>query len=81
MTGGNGSAANYTLPATGTLAIAPAGVTVRANDGRATYGDVPVDPGLSATGLAPGEGIGVLTGLSSGFGLDAASPAGAYRWR
>ncbi|WP_187371591.1 MBG-2 domain-containing protein, partial [Methylobacterium oryzihabitans] len=37
-----------------------------------------VDPGLSATGLAPGEGIGVLTGLSSGFALDAASAAGAY---
>ncbi|WP_187371586.1 MBG-2 domain-containing protein, partial [Methylobacterium oryzihabitans] len=78
VTGGNGSAANYALPPAATLTIAPAGVTVRANDGRSTYGDAPVDPGLSATGLAPGEGVGVLTGLSSGLRLDAASPAGTY---
>ncbi|WP_187371606.1 YDG domain-containing protein, partial [Methylobacterium oryzihabitans] len=41
VTGGNGSAANYALPPAATLTIAPAGVTVRANDGRSTYGDAP----------------------------------------
>ncbi|RVU11965.1 GLUG motif-containing protein, partial [Methylobacterium oryzihabitans] len=78
VTGGNGLASNYALPAGAALTITPRPVTVTANSGASVYGDAPVDPGLSATGLAPGEGIGVLTGLSSGFALDAASAAGAY---
>ncbi|WP_187371608.1 hypothetical protein, partial [Methylobacterium oryzihabitans] len=78
VTGGNGLASNYALPAGAALTITPRPVTVTANSGTSVYGDAPVDPGLSATGLAPGEGIGVLTGLSSGFALDAASAAGAY---
>jgi hypothetical protein len=75
---GNGSAANYRLPATGTLAITPATVTVRVNDGRSTYGDAPANPGLAATGLVGGQDAGVLTGLATGFDLDAASAAGRY---
>jgi len=75
---GNGSAANYRLPATGTLAITPATVTVRVNDGRSTYGDAPAHPGLAATGLVGGQEAGVLTGLATGFDLDAASAAGRY---
>ena len=78
VAGGNGQAANYRLPMTGTLTITPATVGVRVNDGRSTYGDRPVDPGLAATGLVGGQGVAVLTGLSTGFSLDAASPAGRY---
>ncbi|AMB44414.1 YDG domain-containing protein [Methylobacterium sp. AMS5] len=78
VAGGNGAAANYRLPATATLSITPAPVIVTARSGSSTYGDTPADPGLSASGLVGGEGVGVLTGLSSGFGLDAASAAGRY---
>ncbi|TFZ54812.1 filamentous hemagglutinin N-terminal domain-containing protein [Methylorubrum sp. Q1] len=78
VAGGNGATANYRLPATATLSIAPAPVIVTARSGSSTYGDTPADPGLSASGLVGGEGVGVLTGLSSGFGLDAASAAGRY---
>ncbi|MER2252821.1 MBG domain-containing protein [Methylorubrum podarium] len=78
VAGGNGQAANYRLPTTGTFTITPATVGVRVHDGRSTYGDRPVDPGLAATGLVGGQGVAVLTGLSTGFSLDAASPAGRY---
>ncbi|WP_244472830.1 MBG domain-containing protein, partial [Methylobacterium sp. Leaf104] len=78
VAGGNGLASNYRLPATGTLTITPATVTVTAQGGRSVYGDTPVGPGLSATGLAGGQDVGVLTGLSSSFGLDGRSAAGSY---
>ncbi|MWV23039.1 hypothetical protein FVE89_13750 [Methylobacterium sp. 2A] len=60
------------------LGITPVPITVTANSGRSIYGDSPVDPGWSATGLQNGQGVDVLTGLSSGFGLTAATAAGRY---
>uniref|UniRef100_UPI0035CB8655 beta strand repeat-containing protein n=1 Tax=uncultured Methylobacterium sp. TaxID=157278 RepID=UPI0035CB8655 len=73
VSGGNARAANYSLPTTGTLTIAPAPITVTANSGASVYGDTPADPGLSASGLQGGQGVGVLAGLSNSFGLTAAS--------
>jgi len=71
---------NYTLAGTGTgsWTVNPAPVTVTALGGSSTYGASPANPGLSATGLQNGQGIGALAGLSNSFGIGSTSNAGSY---
>jgi len=71
---------NYTIANrnAGSWTVDPASIIVTANGGRSTYGQSPANPGLSATGLQNGEGIGVLTGLSNSFGITGRSNAGGH---
>jgi filamentous hemagglutinin family protein len=57
----------------GTWTITPAQVAITANGGTSVYGASSTSPGLSATGLQNGEGVGVLTGLFNSFGITATS--------
>ena len=66
---------------TGTWTVDPAAITVMANGGRSIYGQSPLNPGLSATGLQNGEGIDVLTGLTNSFGITSRTGAGSYATR
>jgi hypothetical protein len=86
-------AGNHTLNVIGTLTngnyivasrnsatwtINPKPVTITANGGgSSTYGDSPVNPGFSATGLVNGETATVLTGLSNEF-VNAQTSAGNH---
>ena len=58
--------------------VNPAQITVTPIDGRSVYGQSPVNPGLWATGLVNGEGVSVLTGLSSSFRINGSSGAGRH---
>jgi filamentous hemagglutinin family protein len=62
----------------GNLTVSPAPVTVTALGGSSIYGASPGNPGLSATGLQNGQGIGALTGLSNSFGISDTTNAGSY---
>ena len=71
---------NYTLVGTNTgrWTVKPAPVSVTALGGSSLYGLSPSSPGLSATGLQNGQGIGALTGLFSSFGITGLSKPGSY---
>lgn len=61
------------------LTIMPRPIVVSANGGSSTAGEgSPLDPGLRADNLAPGEDESVLAGLRNSFGLDAGSAPGLY---
>jgi filamentous hemagglutinin family protein len=62
----------------GTWVVSPASIVVTALGGASTYGSSPANPGLSATGLANGQDVSVLTGLSNSFGINNATNAGSY---
>ncbi len=49
-----------------------------ASGGSSIYGQSPINPGLSATGLLNGQGVGALTGLSNSFGIANTTDAGSY---
>jgi filamentous hemagglutinin family protein len=76
--GASGSGlANYAISyVSGALIVNPASITVTALGGSSTYGSSPSNPGLSATGLQNGQGVGVLTGLSNSFGINSTTNAG-----
>src|SRR5690606_10047729 len=63
---------------TGTLKIDPKDITVTASGGSSTYGDNPLNPNFSATGLVNGETESVLTGLSNSFGITNTTNAGSH---
>src|ERR1700693_5168215 len=65
-------------PVPGSWTVNAAPVTVTASGGASTYGGSPSNPGLSATGLQNGQGVGVLTGLSNSFGIGNLTNAGTY---
>src|SRR6202162_6116722 len=65
-------------PVPGSWTVNAAPVTVTAAGGASTYGGSPAKPGLSATGLQNGQGVGVLTGLSNSFGIGNLTNAGSY---
>jgi hypothetical protein len=69
------SLANYALTfnSTGMLTVNPAPIVVTANGGSSTYGSSPSSPGLSASGLRNGQAVGVLSGLSNSFGINAST--------
>jgi hypothetical protein len=69
---------NYTVASTtsGSWTVNPAPVNVTAYNGSSTYGSLPVNAGLSATGLQNGQSVSVLTGLSNG--ITNTSNAGGY---
>ena len=72
---------NYVVTQTidGTWVVDPKAITVTANGGSSTYGDTGLlNPGLSAIGLANGETVSVLTGLSNSFGIDNTTNVGSY---
>ena len=58
--------------------ISAVSITVTALGGSSYYGESPANPGLSADGLAPGETVAVLTGLSNSFGISSATEVGNY---
>jgi hypothetical protein len=62
----------------GRLTVNPAPVSVTALGGSSFYGLWQSSPGLSATGLQNGEGVGALTGLFSSFGITGVSAPGSY---
>jgi filamentous hemagglutinin family protein len=63
--------ANYSITSrvTGTWIVTPASIVVTALGGNSIYGSSPTNPGIAATNLQNGEGVGVLTGLSNSFGI------------
>ncbi|MGA2293474.1 beta strand repeat-containing protein, partial [Bradyrhizobium sp.] len=69
---------NYTVASTtsGSWTVNAASVNVTALTGSSTYGSLPANAGLSATGLQNGDTVSVLTGLSNG--ITGASNAGSY---
>ena len=90
---GASSAGNYTMSVAGTLTnsnytvtsatsgtwtVNPASVSVTALGGSSTYGALPANPGLSATGLENGDNVGALTGLHNSFSITNTSDAGNY---
>ncbi len=72
--------ANYVVAgaSNGTWTVNPALVTVAALSGSSTIGSSPKNPGLSATGLQNGQGVGVLTGLVNSFDITDTSGVGSY---
>src|SRR5690606_39462159 len=56
---------NITQRKDGTWVVGKKDITVTANGGSSTYGDNPLNPNFSATGLVNGETESVLTGLSN----------------
>lgn len=62
------------VPAT----ITSKAITVKANGGVSNYGVNPENPGISATGLAKGETISVLTELTNSFNITSTTPVGTY---
>ncbi|MFC6744714.1 beta strand repeat-containing protein [Methylobacterium persicinum] len=65
----------------GALTVAPAPVEITAVSGHSVYGDSPVNPGLTATGLQNGDGLDALTGLSNSFGVTARSGVAGSPYR
>lgn len=80
---GNLANANYEVmsKSDGVWIVAPKELTLTARGGGSTYGESPLNPGFTASGLVNGETEGVLTGLSNSFGIDNLSAAGAYQLR
>lgn len=73
------TSANYDINyAAGQLTVTPRSITVSALGGTSIYGDGGIDPGLSATNLANGEGVSVLSGLANSFGIVPENAAGSY---
>ncbi|MGA2293220.1 beta strand repeat-containing protein, partial [Bradyrhizobium sp.] len=85
------NAGSYTLSVAGTLTnsnynvvgltngswtVNAASVNVTALNGSSTYGSLPANAGLSATGLQNGDSVSALTGLSNG--ISGTSNAGSY---
>ena len=62
----------------GTETITKAPVVVTALGGTSTYGDSPLNPGLSASGLVNGDTLGSLGGLSNSFGINSGTGVGSY---
>src|SRR5690606_7480690 len=62
----------------GTWVVGKKDITVMANGGSSTYGDNPLNPNFSATGLVNGETESVLTGLSNSFGITNTTNAGSH---
>ncbi len=60
----------------GVWTVNRAQVVVTANGGSSVYGQSPVNPGLSASGLVNGESVAVLTGMSNSFGINSSTGAG-----
>ncbi len=71
---------NYTITdrRTGTWTVNPAEITVTATGGSSIYGQSPINPGFTATGLQNGQGVGALTGLANSFEITNESDARAY---
>ncbi len=59
----------------GVWTVNPAQITVTANGGNSVYGQSPVNPGLSVTGLLNGDS---LSGLSNSFGITNLTGAGSH---
>jgi filamentous hemagglutinin family protein len=79
ITGSNASAANYTIAyQPGTLTVARAPLTIRADNKSKTYGDL--DPALSASysGLRYGDTAAVVDGLTLSTATGAAATAGTH---
>ena len=74
---------NYTVTNTlpGSWTVTPAPIVVTATSGTSVYGQLPTNPGLTATGLQNGQGVGVLTGLSSNFSVTNLSDVDSYTLR
>ncbi|MDR0533750.1 MAG: filamentous hemagglutinin N-terminal domain-containing protein [Verrucomicrobiales bacterium] len=78
-TGGSFNISNYTVTyENGSLTVTPAQIIVTALGGSSTYGDSPLNPGLSASGLKNGQDVSVLTGLSNNFGITNTTGAGDH---
>ncbi|MBT2115603.1 filamentous hemagglutinin N-terminal domain-containing protein [Dyella sp. LX-66] len=76
-TGGTFDAGNYTIAYTsGSLTVAPAALTVTANNASKVYGQTPVLSGFTSSGLQNGETIGSVT--ESSAGASATANVGAY---
>jgi hypothetical protein len=74
LTGLAVSNGNYTVTGgSGTVVVSPANIIVTALGGASLVGSSPTNPGLAASGLQGGEGVGVLTGLSNSFGITSQS--------
>jgi len=58
--------------------VIPQSITVTANSGHSVYGDSPLNPGLSATGLVNDETEHVLTGLYNSFGITSSTSSGSH---
>lgn len=71
---------NYTITnrIAGNWTVTPAQIIVTATGGTSVYGQSPVNPGFTATGLQNGQDETVLTGLANGFGIDRFSNAGNH---
>jgi filamentous hemagglutinin family protein len=77
---GTNTNANYVVTGTGSgsWTVAPASVVVTALGGSSVYGDMPDNPGLSASGLKNGQDVSVLTGLTNTFGITNLTDAGRH---
>ena len=71
---------NYTITdrRTGTWTVNPAEIIVTATGGSSIYGQSPINPGFTASGLQNGQGVSVLTGLSNSFGINSLTDAGDH---
>ena len=58
--------------------VTPKEITVTALGGSSIYGESPINPGLTATGLAYGETASVLTGLYNNFYITSKTHADPY---
>ena len=66
-TGGSFTPSNYTISyVNGVLTVAPAPLTVTANDVAKNYGDTPALSGFTTTALKNGETVGSVTEISPG---------------
>jgi filamentous hemagglutinin family protein len=78
-TGGTFNPNNYTISYTAAgMNVIARDITVTALGGTSTYGQNPVNPGLSATNLASFDSVAALTGLSNSFGIDQHTNAGPH---
>ncbi len=65
----------YSGTTTKNFEIKPKNITVTALGGSSTYGDRPINPGISCNDLVNGETVSVLTGLSNSFGITSITAA------
>ena len=63
---------------TADFVILPKDITVKANGGSSIYGEKPVNPEFTATGLVNGETESILTDLYNDFSIDETTHAGIY---
>src|SRR5690606_35883683 len=77
--GGTFDANNYTISySNGNLIVSKKDISVTATGGSSTYGDSPLNPNFTASGLVNGETASVLTGLSNSFGINNTTNAGNH---